>query len=258
MKKRFLKSVFVALALGLVSFACQNAYADSVATIKEIQGEVFIQPAGSTPETWKAVVQDTAVNNGDSVKTGNGSCLLSYADQGEFRLGANTRLTVQQQADTQDIHLLLGALKARVNKDKVTKPFQVVTPTAVGAIRGTDVDFYFNDQGQLMIDLHNGGPVQVYNDEVSLELELQSGDKIALTYNKETGQITVTNDGSSGSTITFSILDKQYTVKAGQSETVNVEPPAAGGNEPLLRTVDIHGVNLVAGIAAAVILENQL
>ena len=231
MKKLILGLFCFATVFAFASFNSRNAYADAVATVKEIQGEVFIQPAGSTPETWSAVTQDTPVNNGDSVKTANGSCLLSYADQGEFRLGANTRLTVQQQTDTQDIHLLLGSLKAKINKDKVIKPFQVVTPTAVGAIRGTNVDFDFNDKGELTADLHDGGPVQVYNDEAGMELNLEHGNKITVVYNKDKGELIVTNSCDSKTKINFTILGKEYSGDQCQSVTVNLGT-AKGGNDP--------------------------
>lgn len=231
MKKGLLQSIFFTVLIALAAFAASNSYADTVATVKEVQGEVFIQPAGSPVETWNAIAQDTAVNNGDSVKTGNGSCLLAYSNQAEFRVQPNTSLTIQEQTDTQDINLKLGSLKAKIIKEKVIKPFQVVTPTAVAAVRGTDVDFDFNDQGQLTIDLHNDGPVQVYNDEAGMDLELPDGNKVTVQYNKETGELVVTNSCDSASTINFSILGKEYSADKCQAVTV-VAGTAAGANEP--------------------------
>lgn len=229
MKKGFLKLALLSLALAF--YAPSGAWADAVATLKEIQGEVSVQPAGSAPETWNAVTQETALNNGDSVKTGNGSCLLAYSNQAEFRVQPNTSLTIQEQTDTQDINLKLGALKAKVNKAMVVKPFQVVTPTAVGAVRGTEVDFDFNDQGQLTVDLHDDGPVQVYNDEAGMDLELENGNKITVKYNKETGELVVTNSCDSASKINFSILGKEYSADKCQAVTVTAGT-AGGANEP--------------------------
>lgn len=221
--------------LVLVSCVFQSAYADSPAAIKDIQGEVFLQPAGSSSEKWNAVTQETAVNDGDSVKTGNGSCVLSYADQADFRLGANTSLTITQQTDTQDIHLKLGTLKANVNEGKVIKPFQVVTPTAVAAVRGTEVDFYFNDAGQLIIDLHNGGPLLVYNDEAGMDLNLAGNKTITITYGATTGVLTVQNAADSDGDVQFTINGQTYTASPGSDPvSVNAEPPttAGGGNNP--------------------------
>mgnify|MGYP001588532083 CR=1 FL=1 len=229
MKKIFLKLTLLSLAIAL--YAPSGAWAEAVASLKEIQGEVFVQPAGSAPEVWNAVAQETAVNNGDSIKTGNGSCLLAYSDQAEFRLQPNTNITIQQQNDTQDINLKLGKLKAKIYKEKVIRPFQVVTPTAIGAVRGTDVDFDFNELGQLTIDLHNDGPVQVYNDEAGLDLELTDGNKITVKYNKDTGELMVNNSCDSASKINFSILGKEYSADKCQSVTVTAET-AGGSDDP--------------------------
>lgn len=232
MNKKFLAFVLSVFSFAFISFVSRPAYADSVAVLKEVKGEVFVQPAGSVPDKWNPISQETAVNNGDSVKTGNGSCVLSYGEQGDFHLASNTSLTVQQKTDTQDIQLKLGSLKAKINKEKVAKPFQVVTPTAVGAVRGTDVDFDFNDQGQLTVDLHDGGPVQVYNDEAGMQLELKGKNKISVKYDKDKGQLVITNSCDSASKISFSILGKEYSADQCQSQTVSVGQTAAGGQNP--------------------------
>lgn len=229
MKKLLTLTALFGLFLG---FSAQ-AQSEPIATLKDVQGEVFVQAAGSTPEQWTPVTSETPLNTGDSVKTGNGSSTLTYTDQATFSIGANTSLVVEQQADTEDIRLLLGSLKGNINKEKTVRPFQVVTPTAVGAVRGTMVDFDFNADGELTVDLHNGGPVQVYNDETGLDLNLDGKNKIKVIYNKETGEITIENDCDSDGVVKFTLLGQEYDVEKCESKTVGVGDTAAGGlNSP--------------------------
>ena len=226
-----LKAAFFTSFFTLSAFVCQTLYAAPVATVQQIQGEVSIQTAGSPADQWTPVSQETPVNTGDSVKTGNGSCIIAYADQATFNLEANTSITLQEQADTQDIALKLGKIYGKIDHTKVTKPFQVVTPAAVATVRGTDVSFDFDDQGQLTVDIDGGGPVQVTNDEAGMDLELQNGNKITVKYNAETGEITVSNSCDSTEKITFSILGKEYSVDKCESQTVSTGETAAGANE---------------------------
>lgn len=233
MKRRISRSLFLSALVGSFVFLSQNLYAEPIATVTQIQGEVFIQKAGSAPDQWQAISQDTAVDNGDSVKTGNGTSTLSYADQADFRLEPNTSITLDQKDATQDINLKLGMLKAKINKQKTIKPFQVVTPTAVGAVRGTEVDFGYNEVGELTIDLHNDGPVQLVNEEAAMELELTDGKKISIIYDKENGKLTVKNDCNSSGDVNFSILGQSFSVPPCGETTADVEAleTAAGAGE---------------------------
>ncbi|MEI8344740.1 MAG: FecR domain-containing protein [Candidatus Omnitrophota bacterium] len=208
-----------------------TAYATPAAALKEVQGEVFVQSAGSAADAWKAVTVDTDVNNGDSVKTGNGSCALTYTDQATFRLGANTSLTIQQKPDANNVDLKLGHLMAKINSAKVTRPFQVVTPIAIGCVRGTDVDFDFNDQGAFTADLHEGGPVQITNEQTSMDMTLTNGNKITVQFNKEKGELTVTNSCSSSGSVSFSLMGKTYSLDKCGKQTLNTVETAAGAPE---------------------------
>ncbi len=236
MKKRAFLGVLVSLAL----FTPLSAHAEQVATIEEVQGEVLLHTAGAAAEAWTPITKNVSLNNGDSVKTQNGSCALVYGDQGTFRLDSNTAITVQDKTDTKDILLDLGKLKAKVNHDKVTKPFQVVTPTAVGAVRGTEVSFDFNEQGKLEIQLENGN-VLLYNDEAEMKVDLNGKKTIIVQYDAETGILKIQNDCSSDGKVVFSVQGTEYAENPCDKKEINLETaagpqnlttPPPGGDEP--------------------------
>lgn len=234
MKLKSTKILFIAgfCALALAFPLC--AFAAPVATVEQIQGEVSVHTAGAAADAWTPITQNTPVNSGDSVKTAAGTCALVYTDQATFNLEANTSLTVQEQAGTQDISLLLGRVNGKVDHTKVTKPFQVVTPTAVAAVRGTDVSFDFNDQGQLTIDLHNGGPLQVYNDQAEMNIDLDTKEgpkKITVAYDPKTGIMTIKNNCDSKGNVVCAMLGKEFSVKPCDEEVINPET-AGGENTP--------------------------
>src|SRR3989338_4172088 len=157
--KKFLKSskkwtFFAAFFLGTAVLPAGTAFGAAVANLEMIQGEVMIHAVGTAPETWRPAAANTPLNDGDSVKTANGSCAIVYSDQATISLQPNTTVTVQEKSDSQDILLSLGKLGIKVNKEKAIKPFQVVTPTAVGAVRGTDAAFCLNENSELTDDLY--------------------------------------------------------------------------------------------------------
>ncbi len=235
MKKSFIRNATTAgmfLAIVSLTFQAPSAYAKTLASIEQIQGEVMVNKAGSAIDLWQPITQNTPIESGDSVKTKTGSCDLIYTDQAKIHLDANTTITAREEADTQDIVLVLGNLKAKVDKQKAVKPFQVVTPTAVGAIRGTDVEFGFNDQGQLTVDLKNGGPVQVFNDEAQMNLNLTDGKKISIAYDRQTGIIKIKNDCSSSGKVEFSVLGTEYAENPCEEKEVNLETAASDPGAP--------------------------
>jgi hypothetical protein len=202
----------------------------SAAAVEQIKGEVFLQLAGSAPEAWIPVNQARPLTSGDSIRTGaNGTCAVVYADQATIRLDPNTTITIQDSLETQDILLRLGNIRANVNSQKAVKPFHFVTPTAISAVRGTNVDFGFNEDGLLTIDLHNGN-VLVFNDEKELEFELGGGKKVAIYYDYATGALQFKNDCVSSGDVEFIFRGKTYTTKPCD-EILTEVATAAGGDE---------------------------
>ena len=226
---RTLKSVGLAGVMGCL--AAGVAFAEPVATLDNIQGEVMIQPAGAAPDAWQPVSAGTPLNSGDSVKTVNGSCLIVYSDIASVTVEPNTSITVQEMPETQDILLKLGKLNAKINKEKVVKPFQVVTPTAIGAVRGTDVDFDFNEEGLLTVDLHDGN-LHVYNDEAGMTLDLVGGNKIKILYDAEKGILKIQNDCGSTGAVTFNVLGTEYSENPCEEKEIALETALGPSGNP--------------------------
>ncbi len=229
--------IVVLLSLCLLPSA---AFAQTLATLEDVKGEVLVSKSGSAIGLWEPVTGMTVLGSGDSVKTNNGSCRLVYNGQAaDIQVEPNTEFTVQEKAETQDILLTLGQLRAKIDKEKSVKPFQVVTPTAVGAVRGTDVDFGFNDQGLLTVDLKDGGPVQVYNDEAQLNLNLTNNRKITIAYDRQAGILKIKNDCASGGSIEFTILGQNYSESPCEEKEVSLETAVGESTTPGTSTQDI-------------------
>ncbi len=210
-----------AFVVGLTLLASAGIAAP-IATLDQIQGEVMVQASGASADQWSPATQGQELNSGDSVKTQNGSCAVLYADQATVTVQPNTVIVVKEQNATQDIELKLGKLKAKVNKEKVIKPFQVITPTAVSAVRGTEVDFDFNEEGKLTIDLHDGN-LHVYNEEAGMSMDLGGGKKIDIFYDAESGILKVKNDCSSSGAVSFSVLGTEYAENPCEEKEINLE-----------------------------------
>ena len=218
--------------LALAAFAAlipQHAYALS-AVAQQIQGEVLVAKA-SAPENWQPITQDTALQSGDSIKTRQGTCALVYSDQAIFNMEANTTLTVSEKSDAIDINLLLGKIKGKVDHQKAEQPFAVTTPAAVATVRGTEVDFGFNDQGQLTVDLHNG-KIQVVNDAAEMKLDLDGKKSITVFFDKDANIIRVKNECGSEGTISFNVLGTDYSENPCEEKEVDLSTAEKGTDVP--------------------------
>jgi ferric-dicitrate binding protein FerR (iron transport regulator) len=226
MTKHFWMSALVALTV----LAPQSAYA-LTATVQQIQGEVLVHKTAGAADSWETVTQDTALENGDSLKTRKGTCVLAYSDAATFAVEENTSLTVEEKPGAQDIQLLLGKIKGKVNKNRAEQPFRVTTPAAVATVRGTEVDFAFNDEGQLTVDLHNG-KIDVLNEEAELKLDLEGKKSIIVKYDKEANVLRVRNDCGSDGAVTFNILGADYVQNPCEEKEVALSTAAEGDKVP--------------------------
>lgn len=237
-KKHFIVLGAMVMASALV---VSSAWAEPIASAEQVQGEVYVHTAGSAADAWQAITASTALSSGDSLKTKAGSCQLTYKDQATFAVDANTEIMVTDQPQSQQIDLILGSLKGKVNHDKVTKEFHVATPTAVAAVRGTDVNFAYNNEGKLTVDLNDGGPVQVVNDTAGLNIDLDTkeGKKtITIAYDEKTGTLTIKNNCDSHGNVICSVLGKEFSVIPCGEETITPETATGGDTPPVPPTSD--------------------
>jgi hypothetical protein len=101
---------------------------------------------------------------GTILDTGSGRLLLRLSDGSEVLVRAHTRLRVQQPSSTDPSYfqLLLGRIRALINKRTGgAVPFELGTPSAVIAVRGTQFDVEVNSRNVTEVDVLDG-LVEVY------------------------------------------------------------------------------------------------
>jgi hypothetical protein len=101
---------------------------------------------------------------GTVLDTGSGRLLLRLSDGSEVMVRAHTRLQVQQPSltDPSYFQLLLGRIRALINKRTGgAVPFELGTPSAVIAVRGTQFEVEVNSRNVTEVDVVDG-LVEVY------------------------------------------------------------------------------------------------
>jgi hypothetical protein len=144
----------VSLKMPIALFACWlaaapvAAWADGApddgvaATAVNVNGDVKVQ----TGQSWQAVEEGQIFSAGDRLTTGENSTLqLVLADGSSVALGADSELTLDDagagaEGSVTLITLARGLLDAMVQKLKLGSRFEVQTPYAVAAVKGTDFE----------------------------------------------------------------------------------------------------------------------
>jgi hypothetical protein len=120
------------------------ALAQNVGTVTEVKGTAQIQRAGAT----LPVATGTALMLHDKIVTGADSeVLVSIVDQSKLTIGPSTTMTIDDSAlvDGQPaptkVGLVKGTLRSLILGElrSAAGGFEIHTPNAIGAVRGTDV-----------------------------------------------------------------------------------------------------------------------
>jgi hypothetical protein len=136
------------------------------ATIAEWKGDIRLSLPGQLPSNPSRGEQ---LPPGTILDTGSGRLLLRLSDGSEVILRAHTRLQVQQPSltDPSYFQLLLGRIRALINKRTGgAVPFELGTPSAVIAVRGTQFDVEVNPRNVTEVDVVDG-LVEVYGRNAS-------------------------------------------------------------------------------------------
>jgi len=133
----------------------------SGATIAEWKGNIRLSLPGQLPSN---PLRGEQLPPGTILDTGSGRLLLRLSDGSEVLVRAHTRLQVQQPSltDPSYFQLLLGRIRALINKRTGgAVPFELGTPSAVIAVRGTEFDVEVNPRNVTEVDVVDG-VVEVY------------------------------------------------------------------------------------------------
>jgi len=131
------------------------------ATIAEWKGNVRLSLPDQSPTN---PLRGEPLPPGAIVETGSGRLLLRLSDGSEVLVRAHTRLQVQQPSltDPSYFQLLLGRIRALINKRTGgAVPFELGTPSAVIAVRGTQFEVEVNAHNVTEVDVVDG-LVEVY------------------------------------------------------------------------------------------------
>jgi hypothetical protein len=127
------------------------------AIVSEWKGEVLVQLPGMNmlrPTRGQVLPEGTVLD------TGNGRLVLVLrADESEILLQPHTRVVVREPApgNWNDLDVLLGRIRAYIRKRTGgAPPFQIGTPSAVIAVRGTRFDVEVNGRGVSEVDVFDG------------------------------------------------------------------------------------------------------
>ena len=127
------------------------------AIIRESKGDVHVQLPGAGLARPK---RGQILPSGTLVETGNGRLLLVLrTDESEILIQPHTRLVVREPAPGawNTLEITLGRIRAYISKRTGgTPPFQMGTPSAVIAVRGTRFDVEVNARGVSEIDVFDG------------------------------------------------------------------------------------------------------
>ena len=132
------------IAGGLLLQSWMETVVTQVATLADVSGVVEVLPAGGN--AWQLAGPGRRLTTGDRIRTGDSSAVtLAFFDGSTTSLASKTELTVSQLSARRDghdkvivLHQWIGRTYNRVQRllDPASR-FEIETPTAVTAVRGT-------------------------------------------------------------------------------------------------------------------------
>ena len=126
------------------------------ATIAEWKGDIHLNIPGQLSTN---PLRGEQLPPGTIVDTGSGKLLLRLTDGSEVIVRSHTKLQVQQPslAYPSYFQLLMGRIRALITKRTGgTAPFELGTPSAVIAVRGTQFDVEVNSRNVTEVDVVDG------------------------------------------------------------------------------------------------------
>lgn len=150
------------LAVGLAAAQDQQPGAQPTgapfagATISDCKGRIQLNLPGQPPSVPS---RGEVLPPGTLLETSSGRLLLRLSDGSQILIGPRTRLLLQQPvpSDRSYFQILIGRIRAFINKRTGgAGPFQLGTPSAVIAVRGTDFEIDVNRLHVTEVDVFEG------------------------------------------------------------------------------------------------------
>jgi len=127
------------------------------AIVSEWKGDVHVQLPGAS---MSGPMRGQVLPSGTVLDTGDGRLVLVLrTDESEILVQPHTRLVVREPAlgNWNAVEIVLGRVRAYIRKRTGgAPPFQMATPSAVIAVRGTRFDVEVNGRGVSEVDVFDG------------------------------------------------------------------------------------------------------
>ncbi|HUO03722.1 MAG TPA: FecR family protein [Candidatus Binataceae bacterium] len=139
--------IAIILALALFFWSAAPAAAQTTAgTVSSVSGQVQIQHNGATA----AATVGATVSQSDRIITGaDGHVVIILSDQSKLELGGSTSISLDQYtsggATPTRVSLFSGVMRSLVNATGGPANYQVHTPNAIAAVRGTKFDVGYSE-----------------------------------------------------------------------------------------------------------------
>lgn len=160
------------IILVLIFSICFSAWADVVARITRLEGTVSILRNGAAE--WRAAKPSTPLGVGDQVYTREESFAeIRYSIGTVMRMDEKTKITIAASSE-QTIKTRNGLGDVWVNMKKLLtkgKEFEVTTPTAVAAIRGTVFQMSSASDSSASVSVYDGNVAVGPSDELKKKNE---------------------------------------------------------------------------------------
>lgn len=191
--ERFRIVLFGAMISCLVSPFC---LAEPI-VVKSVRGEAQIQKANSQTSRWRALKKGIPIKPGDTVRTGNNARLeLKIDDGSRVVMGSRSRVKVAESAPSRIFSLAVGRVKAFVHKLRPQSKFEIRTPLAAAAVRGTVFEMGFDEEqssGFLAVDR---GVVELSQDD--RQLDVHAGERMGFMKDIPLGEAPSRSSDKSG------------------------------------------------------------
>ena len=136
---------------------------DLEARLTAVEGPVYVHLADQPEEQYTAASVDMPVSAGDEIRTGEkGSAELTLEGHTLIQLQPHTDFVVNSLApEATEFHLGLGSLIAKVKHLVEGRRMEFHTPTAVAAVRGTELGVSQDEAGPARVGVFDEGNVAV-------------------------------------------------------------------------------------------------
>lgn len=173
-----LLTIFVISMFVLTAFGISNAGDKNIAVVYKVIGNVMIQKAGTTG--WIKSEKGVMLDSNDKVRVEKGGYLiLKFMDGSNIlKVTENTEFKIEGTKEptgiTKSVEMQAGSIYSSITKTKGS--FQVVTPTSVASVKGTEFLTIVDDEGNTIVITFNG-VVELKNKISNLLQNIEAGNK---------------------------------------------------------------------------------